>query len=138
MVSMSKSLEMDFKEWILRSFQQILTSSLGVVRRMQEIWNINNVLFALTVFLFQVACGLGFCPSHMSVSEHLNNSLPFFSLGRNERVLEAMTERAELDEVERFQPLLDGLKSGTSIALKVRIPESWPQGQNSRWRLLLI
>ncbi|XP_040852949.1 protein diaphanous homolog 1 isoform X3 [Ochotona curzoniae] len=37
----------------------------------------------------------------------------------NERVLEAMTERAELDEVERFQPLLDGLKSGTSIALKV-------------------
>ncbi|XP_021069965.1 protein diaphanous homolog 1 isoform X1 [Mus pahari] len=37
----------------------------------------------------------------------------------NERVLEAMTERAEMDEVERFQPLLDGLKSGTSIALKV-------------------
>ncbi|KAB1281235.1 Protein diaphanous-like protein 1 [Camelus dromedarius] len=36
----------------------------------------------------------------------------------NERVLEAMTERAEMDEVERFQPLLDGLKSGTSIALK--------------------
>lgn len=37
----------------------------------------------------------------------------------NERVLEAMTERAEMDEVERFQPLLDGLKSGTPIALKV-------------------
>ncbi|XP_057588588.1 protein diaphanous homolog 1-like isoform X1 [Hippopotamus amphibius kiboko] len=37
----------------------------------------------------------------------------------NERVLEAMTERAEMDEVERFQPLLDGLKSGTSMALKV-------------------
>ncbi|ELV14086.1 Protein diaphanous like protein 1, partial [Tupaia chinensis] len=37
----------------------------------------------------------------------------------NERVLGAMTERAEMDEVERFQPLLDGLKSGTSIALKV-------------------
>ncbi|XP_037658165.1 protein diaphanous homolog 1 isoform X2 [Choloepus didactylus] len=37
----------------------------------------------------------------------------------NERVLEAMTERAEMDEVERFQPLLDGLKNGTSIALKV-------------------
>nr|XP_023405812.1 protein diaphanous homolog 1 isoform X2 [Loxodonta africana] len=37
----------------------------------------------------------------------------------NERVLEAMTERAEMDEVERFQPLLEGLKSGTSIALKV-------------------
>ncbi|XP_010848944.1 PREDICTED: protein diaphanous homolog 1 [Bison bison bison] len=37
----------------------------------------------------------------------------------NERVLEAMTERAEMDEVERFQPLLDGLKSGTSIAVKV-------------------
>ncbi|XP_011829212.1 PREDICTED: protein diaphanous homolog 1 isoform X2 [Mandrillus leucophaeus] len=37
----------------------------------------------------------------------------------NERVLEAMTERAEMDEVERFQPLLDGLKSGTTIALKV-------------------
>ncbi|XP_073932885.1 protein diaphanous homolog 1 isoform X1 [Castor canadensis] len=37
----------------------------------------------------------------------------------NERVLEAMTERAEMDEVERFQPLLDGLKSRTSIALKV-------------------
>ncbi|XP_007102140.3 protein diaphanous homolog 1 [Physeter macrocephalus] len=37
----------------------------------------------------------------------------------NERVLEAMTERAEMDEVERFQPLLDGLKSETSIALKV-------------------
>ncbi|XP_022445652.1 protein diaphanous homolog 1 isoform X2 [Delphinapterus leucas] len=37
----------------------------------------------------------------------------------NERVLEAMTERAEMDEVERFQPLLDGLKSGTSLALKV-------------------
>ncbi|OWK12442.1 hypothetical protein Celaphus_00003690 [Cervus elaphus hippelaphus] len=40
----------------------------------------------------------------------------------NERVLEAMTERAEMDEVERFQPLLDGLKSGTSIALKACIP----------------
>ncbi|KAF0878641.1 DIAP1 protein, partial [Crocuta crocuta] len=39
----------------------------------------------------------------------------------NERVLEAMTERAEMDEVERFQPLLDGLKSGTSIALKASI-----------------
>ncbi|KAK7801428.1 hypothetical protein U0070_027270 [Myodes glareolus] len=37
----------------------------------------------------------------------------------NERVLGAMTERAEMDELERFQPLLDGLKSGTSIALKV-------------------
>ncbi|XP_051019542.1 protein diaphanous homolog 1 isoform X2 [Acomys russatus] len=37
----------------------------------------------------------------------------------NERVLAAMTERAEMDEVERFQPLLDGLKSGNSIALKV-------------------
>uniref|UniRef100_H0W282 Diaphanous related formin 1 n=1 Tax=Cavia porcellus TaxID=10141 RepID=H0W282_CAVPO len=37
----------------------------------------------------------------------------------NERVLEAMTERAEMDEAERFQPLLDGLKSGTSIAVKV-------------------
>lgn len=32
-----------------------------------------------------------------------------------------MTERAEMDEVERFQPLLDGLKSGTSIALKACI-----------------
>lgn len=32
-----------------------------------------------------------------------------------------MTERAEMDEVERFQPLLDGLKSGTSIALKASI-----------------
>ncbi|MXQ90941.1 hypothetical protein E5288_WYG005424 [Bos mutus] len=40
----------------------------------------------------------------------------------NERVLEAMTERAEMDEVERFQPLLDGLKSGTSIAVKACIP----------------
>lgn len=54
----------------------------------------------------------------MSVSVHLGHSL-FFILDRNERVLEAMTERAEMDEVERFQPLLDGLKSGTSIALKV-------------------
>jgi hypothetical protein len=58
--------------------------------------------------------------SLMSVSVHLGNSLSVF-LGRNERVLEAMTERAEMDEVERFQPLLDGLKSGTSIALKVCI-----------------
>ena len=47
-------------------------------------------------------------------------------LGRNERVLEAMTERAEMDEVERFQPLLDGLKSGTSIAHKACIPVKWP------------
>uniref|UniRef100_A0A8D0HFY2 Diaphanous related formin 1 n=1 Tax=Sphenodon punctatus TaxID=8508 RepID=A0A8D0HFY2_SPHPU len=37
----------------------------------------------------------------------------------HERVLEALTERAEVDEVERFRPLLDGLKSGTSVALKV-------------------
>ncbi|XP_037364974.2 protein diaphanous homolog 1 [Talpa occidentalis] len=37
----------------------------------------------------------------------------------NVRVLEAITERAEMDDVERFQPLLDGLKSETSIALKV-------------------
>lgn len=54
----------------------------------------------------------------MSVSVHLGSSLSFI-LDRNERVLEAMTERAEMDELERFQPLLDGLKSGTSIALKV-------------------
>uniref|UniRef100_A0A8C4J8T5 Diaphanous related formin 1 n=1 Tax=Dromaius novaehollandiae TaxID=8790 RepID=A0A8C4J8T5_DRONO len=39
--------------------------------------------------------------------------------GMYERVLEALTERAEMDEVERFKPLLDGLKSGTSVALKV-------------------
>lgn len=56
----------------------------------------------------------------MSVSVHLSNSFSFI-LDRNERVLEAMTERAEMDELERFQPLLDGLKSGTSIALKVCI-----------------
>ncbi|XP_078509624.1 protein diaphanous homolog 1 [Lissotriton helveticus] len=37
----------------------------------------------------------------------------------NERVLEAMTERAEMEEMDRFKPLLDGLKSGTSVALKV-------------------
>ncbi|XP_025049719.1 protein diaphanous homolog 1 isoform X2 [Alligator sinensis] len=37
----------------------------------------------------------------------------------HERVLEALTERAEMDEVERFRPLLDGLKSGTSVTLKV-------------------
>ncbi|KAK2496320.1 hypothetical protein MC885_004935 [Smutsia gigantea] len=48
----------------------------------------------------------------------------------NERVLEAMTERGEMDEMERFQPLLDGLKSGTSIALKACIsPET---GSKSR------
>ncbi|NXE53376.1 DIAP1 protein, partial [Casuarius casuarius] len=39
--------------------------------------------------------------------------------GMYEQVLEALTERAEMDEVERFKPLLDGLKSGTSVALKV-------------------
>lgn len=66
---------------------------------------------------------------YMSVSEYLNSSLPFSLLVRNERVLEAMTERAEMDEVERFQPLLDGLKSGTSIALKACIsPETGPKG----------
>ncbi|KAM8971907.1 protein diaphanous homolog 1 [Pelodytes ibericus] len=37
----------------------------------------------------------------------------------NERVLEALTERAELDEMERFKPLLDGLRSETPVALKV-------------------
>ncbi|XP_073212264.1 protein diaphanous homolog 1 isoform X2 [Lepidochelys kempii] len=37
----------------------------------------------------------------------------------HERVLEALTERAEVDEVERFGPLLDGLKGGTSVVLKV-------------------
>ncbi|XP_060109936.1 LOW QUALITY PROTEIN: protein diaphanous homolog 1 [Heteronotia binoei] len=37
----------------------------------------------------------------------------------HERVLEALTDRAEMDEVERFKPLLDGLKSGTSVVLKV-------------------
>ncbi|XP_018426021.1 PREDICTED: protein diaphanous homolog 1 [Nanorana parkeri] len=37
----------------------------------------------------------------------------------HERVLEALTERAETDEMERFKPLLDGLKSGTHVALKV-------------------
>uniref|UniRef100_A0A6I8NXI8 Diaphanous related formin 1 n=1 Tax=Ornithorhynchus anatinus TaxID=9258 RepID=A0A6I8NXI8_ORNAN len=37
----------------------------------------------------------------------------------NERVLGALTDRAEMDDMERFQPLLEGLKSGTSIALKV-------------------
>ncbi|XP_077166966.1 protein diaphanous homolog 1 [Paroedura picta] len=37
----------------------------------------------------------------------------------HERVLGALTDRAEMDEVERFKPLLDGLKSGTSVVLKV-------------------
>ncbi|XP_030427812.1 protein diaphanous homolog 1 isoform X2 [Gopherus evgoodei] len=37
----------------------------------------------------------------------------------HERVLGALTERAEVDEVERFGPLLDGLRGGTSVALKV-------------------
>ncbi|XP_015266616.1 PREDICTED: protein diaphanous homolog 1 [Gekko japonicus] len=36
----------------------------------------------------------------------------------HERVLGALTDRAEMDEVERFKPLLDGLKSGTSVVLK--------------------
>ncbi|NWX93590.1 DIAP1 protein, partial [Nothoprocta pentlandii] len=35
------------------------------------------------------------------------------------RVLEALTVRAEMDQVERFKPLLDGLKNDTSVALKV-------------------
>ncbi|XP_066480618.1 protein diaphanous homolog 1 [Tiliqua scincoides] len=37
----------------------------------------------------------------------------------HERVLGALTERAEMDEVERFKPILDGLKDGTSVTLKV-------------------
>ncbi|XP_053102654.1 protein diaphanous homolog 1 [Hemicordylus capensis] len=37
----------------------------------------------------------------------------------HEQVLGAMTQRAEMDEVERFKPILDGMKSGTSLALKV-------------------
>ncbi|OCT88420.1 protein diaphanous homolog 1 isoform X1 [Xenopus laevis] len=37
----------------------------------------------------------------------------------HERVLEALTERAEMEEMERFKPLLDGLSSGNSVALKV-------------------
>ncbi|XP_070602999.1 protein diaphanous homolog 1 isoform X2 [Erythrolamprus reginae] len=37
----------------------------------------------------------------------------------HEQVLGALTERAEMDEVERFKPIVDGLKSGTSVALKV-------------------
>ncbi|KAH0618159.1 hypothetical protein JD844_017145 [Phrynosoma platyrhinos] len=37
----------------------------------------------------------------------------------HEHVLGALTERAEMDDVERFKPILDGLKSGTSVALKV-------------------
>lgn len=37
----------------------------------------------------------------------------------NERVLEVMIERVEMDEVECFQLLLDGLKSGIIIVLKV-------------------
>uniref|UniRef100_A0A8D2LK38 Diaphanous related formin 1 n=1 Tax=Varanus komodoensis TaxID=61221 RepID=A0A8D2LK38_VARKO len=37
----------------------------------------------------------------------------------HEQVLGALTERAEMDDVERFKPLLDGLRDGTSVALKV-------------------
>ncbi|KAM6455387.1 protein diaphanous homolog 1 isoform 1-T1 [Liasis olivaceus] len=37
----------------------------------------------------------------------------------HEQVLGALTERAEMDEIERFKPIVDGLKSGTSVALKV-------------------
>ncbi|KAG8439022.1 hypothetical protein GDO86_005280 [Hymenochirus boettgeri] len=37
----------------------------------------------------------------------------------HERVLEALTERAEMVEMERFKPLLDGLKSGSPVAVKV-------------------
>lgn len=38
---------------------------------------------------------------------------------RDEQALEALTEGAGIDKVERFQPLLDGLKSGDLGALKV-------------------
>lgn len=54
-----------------------------------------------------------------------------------------MTERAEMDEVGRFQPLLDGLKSGTTIALKACIaPETGPDnriqdGQTNPFDLLI-
>lgn len=44
--------------------------------------------------------------------------IPLFFV-RHEQVLGALTERAEMDEVERFKPIVDGLKSGTSVALKV-------------------
>lgn len=44
--------------------------------------------------------------------------IPLFLI-RHEQVLGALTERAEMDEVERFKPIVDGLKSGTSVALKV-------------------
>ncbi|XP_061442111.1 protein diaphanous homolog 1 [Rhineura floridana] len=37
----------------------------------------------------------------------------------HEQVLGALTQRAEMDEVERFKPILNGLKSDTSVALKV-------------------
>lgn len=41
-----------------------------------------------------------------------------YFLFRNERVLGALTDRAEIYEVERFKPLLDGLRSGP-VTLKV-------------------
>lgn len=86
-------------------------------RRMWEIQNIDNVCFLtdLCLCIISLLCTC-LCQSTQPVL-----SLSLLS-GRNERVLEAMTERAEMDEVERFQPLLDGLKSGTSIALKACIP----------------
>eukprot|EP00079_Xenopus_tropicalis_P023054 XP_012815149.1 PREDICTED: protein diaphanous homolog 1 isoform X3 [Xenopus tropicalis] len=37
----------------------------------------------------------------------------------HERVLEALTERAEMEEMERFKPLLDGLNIASPVALKV-------------------
>ncbi|OCT87865.1 hypothetical protein XELAEV_18021567mg [Xenopus laevis] len=37
----------------------------------------------------------------------------------HEQVLEALTERAEMEEMERFKPLLDGLSTGSPVALKV-------------------
>ncbi|XP_075066041.1 protein diaphanous homolog 1 isoform X2 [Mixophyes fleayi] len=37
----------------------------------------------------------------------------------HERVLEALTIRAEIYDMERFKPLLDGLRGGTPVALKV-------------------
>ena len=43
-----------------------------------------------------------------------------------------MTERAEMDEVERFQPLLDGLKSGTSIALNAQGGQKPPVEQKGK------
>lgn len=66
----------------------------------------------------------------LGIPEHRFLNTLFYS--RHEKVLEALTEKAEQEDSERFKALLNGLKAEQSIPLKASLAKRHMR-QNGNW-----